>query len=452
MRIGIVNWELLHSRGGIQKAGIDLANEMQHRGHKTIVFHRSIPKDQTIFPELAPGIDLISLGIESYGANSAQARKLFAHTRTILQQNSPDVLVAMFSWNALLIFPSLLQGTGIPFVISEHNDPKIIDSERWNAYERLACMTAADRIHVLLSSFKQHFPLFLQDRLAVIPNAAPARKTLPPSPAGQTKKTILSAGRFVESHKQFSLLVEAFAKIKPGFPDWNLVICGDGEQMQSYRQLITKLHMGDSVTLPGMVENMDTYYASAHIFCLPSRYEGFGLVLTEAQNYGLPCVAFRECPGPNEIIVHNENGLLCEEMTAAGLASTLQKLMQDDLLRQRMGKKAQEMLSRYDSAAVYDAWEQLLHEASQCRGNTELQRIAAPEYEQRYLENALCEILSRPTPFAGMNRADVDKLAGRIGALERRQKDLEQKQKNIETSKKTITFSEVLRWIARKVS
>jgi glycogen synthase len=82
-------------------------------------------------------------------------------------------------------------------------------------------------------------------------------------------------------------------------------------------------------------------YETADIFCVPSRYESFGIIYIEAMRYGLPVVALA-AGGVTDIVVDGETGLLCNDKTAFAVQSALQTLLSDRKLRQRMGQAGRE--------------------------------------------------------------------------------------------------------------
>jgi len=411
MRIGVAFWGL-QNIGGIQRFGCALANEMASRGHQVTLFHE-IPSTEKIEPfyPLHSSVGLCSL------RNDKIMNIAFAREKLIM--HSLDVLVPIISSNALLWFPHIVHKSGIPLLISEHNNPDIINRERWNWHEHNACLAAADRIHVLLDSYKNKYPEFLHDRIEAIPNPA---KIIPGEAIRQESapKVILGAGRFEEAHKQFSLMIKAFALLRKDFPDWNMVLCGDGPDQRVYKTLIKKLRLAARVKLPGQVSDMDAWYAGSRIFCIPSRFEGFPLTALEAQGHGLPVVGFAGCSGVNEIVVHEENGLLVEAMTPESLAEALAMLMNAPELGRRMGCRGLELLARFDQKTVYDQWEALLHKTAAHKGQTRLQRFCFSEHEERLAIDALSEILSRGSPFRRMCSFEIRKLEREIDVLKRR--------------------------------
>jgi glycosyltransferase involved in cell wall biosynthesis len=368
MKIGILIWSLCKSRGGMERCGAMLANEMHHRGHKVIVFCHDY--EGTVWK---PVYNIESEIEIEYWGNINQYR-FYDEKKSSLSKHQLDVFCAMFSWEMLLICPTILKGTGIPFIISEHNNPQVINEERWNHYERIGCLAAADSIHLLLEEYKYALPSFLQKKAVSIPNPAP--KIVPPFVIPPKERLrLLAMGRFVDRHKQFSLLIKAFAQLSQAFPLWDLHIAGEGNDLNKYQSLIKELGLDSRVFLPGPIENTDDFYISGDLFCIPSRYEGFPLVAVEAQSYGLPLVGLKSCSGVNEIIVHGENGFLADDGTPENLVTWLAIIMQDSILRQDMSRRSLILNKRYDNKNIYDRWESLFRETSTCIKNTNIDRL-----------------------------------------------------------------------------
>ena len=165
-------------------------------------------------------------------------------------------------------------------------------------------------------------------------------------------------------------MIGAFAALVDTFPDWRLRICGDGPYMQVYTDLATALGIADKISFPGMVEDMSAEYAAAHLFCIPSAYEGFGLVTVEAMSHGLPAVGFADCSGTNCIIKHGHNGMLAPEMTIESLVETLLPLMKNHKLRGLMGKNGINTSKEYLPETIRPKWTNLISEFSAKSGAT----------------------------------------------------------------------------------
>lgn len=390
MRIGIIVWSLCVTKGGLERLGVQLANDMQRRGHECVVFHQALGQQdpKPIYP-LDENIEYINLKLhDTESVNIARA---------LVAGSNIEVMCAMFSWRDLLWMPALMNGTGIPLIISEHSNPHFIESERWNRYERIACMAGADAIHLLNHDFIQSLPSFLHDRVTVISNPAPKPQSDTLSRESLGRRQILAVGRLQDQVKQYSLLITAFALLAPKFKEWDLCICGDGEEHKLYEELASKLGLAERVKLPGRVDDLDEYFRQSHIFCMPSRFEGFGLAAVEAQGYSLPVVGFAGCSGINQIVIDGKNGLLAPEMSVPSLTVCLRMLMKNDKLRIDMGAQGRVDLERYDSDKIFGQWEQLFIRAAACKERTKLNYGAFSQEDRAKI--ALEEILSRPHPL-----------------------------------------------------
>lgn len=172
-------------------------------------------------------------------------------------------------------------------------------------------------------------------------------------------KTILAAGRLVPQ-KGFDLLIEAFSKIVDKAPDWRVKIFGSGKDKNMLQDIINERHLYNNVLLMGPTKEIEKEMARASIYALSSRFEGFGMVIVEAMQCGVPVVSF-DCPkGPSEIIKHNEDGILVKNGDVDAFADALLELIQDKEKRIRMAKEAVKNVKRYTIDEIGKEWESLL--------------------------------------------------------------------------------------------
>ncbi len=96
------------------------------------------------------------------------------------------------------------------------------------------------------------------------------------------------AGR-IAYQKNPLFLMDVFNEIKKIDADAAFLVCGDGDLMEETEKKAVDL--GIEVIFVGSIPNVQDYYQAMDVFVLPSRFEGLGIVLIEAQCCGLPCVA-----------------------------------------------------------------------------------------------------------------------------------------------------------------
>jgi glycosyltransferase involved in cell wall biosynthesis len=176
-----------------------------------------------------------------------------------------------------------------------------------------------------------------------------------------SSKRVVSIGRFAYE-KGNDLLLKAWAKVEKSCKDWSLDIYGMGNQTP-YRALMLELGIDETrCHLHGSLTDVKDAYLNSSVFTLPSRFEGFGLVIIEAMACGVPIVAFDCENGPRNIITNNQNGILVPPFNVNEYAESLLRLMRDDQLRAQMGNRAFESSRRYSIEDIALQWKGLFDE------------------------------------------------------------------------------------------
>ena len=174
-------------------------------------------------------------------------------------------------------------------------------------------------------------------------------------------KRVLSIGRYAYD-KGNDLLLQAWAIIEKQMHNWSLDVYGNGNKAP-YQKQMTELGVDQQrCHLFGPVADVKTEYLSSSVFVLPSRFEGFGLVIIEAMACGVPVIAFDCENGPRSIIADGETGFLIPAFDINLLAEKVMLLMNDHELRYRMGKNAQKAASQYDIERICHQWKRLFEE------------------------------------------------------------------------------------------
>jgi glycosyltransferase involved in cell wall biosynthesis len=170
-------------------------------------------------------------------------------------------------------------------------------------------------------------------------------------------KNIISVGRLV-SGKGFLDLIDVFEIVLKKKQDWHLNIVGDGKQWQELKDKIHEKNLDTSITLVGLKteEELGKLYLESSIYVMTSYRESFGLVLIEAESFGIPLVAFDSASGACEIIQNESNGYLISNRDKEEMANKIVCLINDEDLRRKMGKTAREASTKYKMDNIEQEW------------------------------------------------------------------------------------------------
>ncbi|PIQ48598.1 MAG: hypothetical protein COW03_09450 [Cytophagales bacterium CG12_big_fil_rev_8_21_14_0_65_40_12] len=157
---------------------------------------------------------------------------------------------------------------------------------------------------------------------------------------------MLSIGRF-EWQKDYDTLLEAFEKVAQINTNVGLFILGKGPLAAHYKAKIAAMGLQERIELGGFDKNPFKYLSACDVYVLSSRHEGMPGVLIQAMACGTACVA-TDCPtGPNELIIHEVNGLLVPVGDVEGMAEAMLKILHDKALRTRFAQHAPASVLRF---------------------------------------------------------------------------------------------------------
>lgn len=154
---------------------------------------------------------------------------------------------------------------------------------------------------------------------------------------------IIGVGR-LEEQKNFSLLIACVSElISDGF-DISLTIYGEGSLKYQLEKEIADSKMQSHIVLFGRSSSYEQMYSDADIFVLSSNYEGMPNTLLESMAVGIPCVSTDCETGPSDIIEDGVNGYLIPVNNKELLKEKIVLLINNELLRNKIGKKAKKFI------------------------------------------------------------------------------------------------------------
>lgn len=216
-------------------------------------------------------------------------------------------------------------------------------------------------------------------RVQSVPNGVPAPKV---PPADGTGKWVVAAGRLAPA-KRYDVLLRAFARVVEERPDWRLRLYGGGREEARLRALVEELGLYNHVFLMGPAHPIEAEWVKGSVAAVTSSLESFGMTIVEAMRCGLPVVA-TACPhGPGEIIADGVDGRLVPTGDVGAIAGALLELINDDDLRQRMGRAAIADAARYDPARIGEMYSSLCEELVARGGRSGVGRLRSSLHRAR---------------------------------------------------------------------
>lgn len=171
------------------------------------------------------------------------------------------------------------------------------------------------------------------------------------------EKNIISVGR-LSKEKGYQDLIEVFALVAKKHPEWTLHIVGDGDERNSIAARIVEKNLQGRVVLHGYQSKnyINNLLAKSSIYAMASYTESFGIVLIEAQSFGIPCVAFDSARGALEIIEDEKNGYLVPNRDFEKMSEKINLLIEDADLRKQLGEAARKNSLQYSEEVIQKLW------------------------------------------------------------------------------------------------
>ena len=343
--------EHISTVGGLERILIDKMNALAAEPEFEVVLMTIWQDDNRPAFPLDERVGQVCLGVEkpksAIGWLATVPHVLHIYNNKV-RAIAPDVVIHFRAMGAMLIAFSSWKG----YTVFEAHTARQYSNHRWlyPLMERRAdvvvCLTQGDARNYTKAR-----------RVEVIPNFTSVDSHCSFS-SSRSSNSCLFVGR-LSPQKDPLRLVRLWKMIVAKHPKWQLEICGDGELETEVRAEVERLGISGSVVMHGNVSDISDMYSKSTMLLLCSHTEGLPMVLIEAMRNGLPTVS-TDCPyGPADIIKDGENGFLVPQEDDIAFVDAVSALIENEMLRKKMGVKALETSVRFSKEVIIHRWKEL---------------------------------------------------------------------------------------------
>lgn len=184
----------------------------------------------------------------------------------------------------------------------------------------------------------------------------------------QNEPKILVVGRLNDPYKRLDIVLRAFKIILKEIPKAKLYAIGVFNPKEgilnaeyiTFEELLKKLDIPEeNIEFTGPVESVNEYYKKADLLLFASEGEGFGMVVAEANSFGVPVVSTK-LDGIEELIYDGENGYLVEKNNVNEYANAALKILKNKRLKSKMSENAIKISSKFDKTTIIKKWDKLI--------------------------------------------------------------------------------------------
>lgn len=244
---------------------------------------------------------------------------------------------------------------------------KLIHSERDNPYNR---DTLSSKIKMWLYRFADIIVFQTEGARAYFGNKVRRKSVLIPNfvsipkahwSCTNARKTFVSVGRLDIRYKRQDILIKAFSRISEKYPDWEVVLYGDGNDRSILKKIAIDLNVYDKIQFKGKTSNVSEKIVRDGVFVLSSDTEGIPNALMEAMALGMPVITTDCEPGGAKLLVTNGmNGLMVDRGDMEKMKEALEYSINHLSEMAEMGVEARKSMARFSPLIIAEKWKTLI--------------------------------------------------------------------------------------------
>ncbi len=359
------------SAGGTEKSVATISNMLAKRCEIEIISNYKLEetpafeiddrvKIRYLMPNLKPNAKEFKMAVKSFKIGTALKEGIKAlrilYLRKALMKKEIKKLDCDIAISTRYLYTKLLGKYGnkrIIKVAQEHND----NGKKGYIRKNVKSLKNIDYLMPVSKHLMEVYEEKLKKKQTECVYIPHCLNTYPEKVSELEEKNIVSIGR-LSSEKGFLDLVDVFEMVSKKHPDWRLTIVGEGKEREKIEEQIKEKNLYDKITLVGLKneEELANILLESSMYVMTSFYESFGLVLIEAESFGIPLLAFDCAKGPNEIIQTGRNGFLVPNRNKKLMANRINELIENRGLRRQIGIGAREDSTKYKMENIEKIW------------------------------------------------------------------------------------------------
>jgi glycosyltransferase involved in cell wall biosynthesis len=266
-----------------------------------------------------------------------------------LQSSRPDLVHCHSRRGADMLGGLAASFADVPAVVSrrvDNTEMRLMAALRYRPFQKIIAISEA-----IAAMLRDHD--VDNERIEVIRSAVDTDRFAKPADRAEFRAefaipddacVIAAAGQLIP-RKGYRHLLQAVADLRHNHSELRLIIFGEGYLNNQLRAQAASLGLGDIVQFAGFRDDLDGYMGCFDIFAHPALAEGLGVATLKAAAAGVPVVGFN-AGGLPEAVIDGETGILVPPENVAALKDAIEKLIDDEDLRQRMGAVGRERMQK----------------------------------------------------------------------------------------------------------
>lgn len=339
--------------GGTERVISILANRMVKMGYEVTIM---MIAESGIEYELDSRIRCVCVSEATNGSLLGRLERIHKMRKEIKQDKDAYV----FAMGTVASMFTVIAAIGLKnkVVVSERNDPNVFNGRQIRKAEEILrniLYSCAKYVALQTVDSMECFPKRFHKKCVAIGNPIP--NNLPnPGNYKEREKTILDVGRLIPT-KNHQMMIRVFARFCEMFPEYKLLIFGDGPEKKDLQDLIDNLNLQERVFLKGFSDSIYRELKKGGIYVSTSITEGISNSLIEALAMGIPTIA-TDCPvgGARACIQDGENGFLIPVNDEEQLLNRLEKLVTDKSLQKKFSTNSVKVREEYSEENIAKKW------------------------------------------------------------------------------------------------